>query len=147
MRRFLRRTWARRPRMTDRWRLLLIVVPYAAIVLVGGFGLRANEDRIADRDRQSAAQCADRRDGRSVLRQVVIEATKPNSGRTAVDFAAVPGFSDLDASMQRYLENLGAALAVPTTTEPGASTTTEPSIQDRLLSLIPEITCPSGSPP
>lgn len=107
--------------------IMLVGLSIFAVVMVPRF-----LDQQAQLDMQRREECTNRRDGRLVLRQVVIEATPP--GRST-DFTKVPGFSDLDPAMQTFLNNLSNPPVAP-----GPTTTTIP-LRDRLLPLIPEITC------
>lgn len=111
--------------MRHRWRSLLIVAPYLLVVAASFFGFRHIEN-VRNQD------CLKARDGRTVLRQVVVEATKP--GR-AIDLTHVPGFDNLDPAMQTYLTNLSAGLNGP------SETATTVPLRDRLLDLIPPINC------
>lgn len=112
--------------MRHRWRSLLIIGPYLLVVAASFLGFRHTEN-VRDQD------CLKARDGRTVLRQLVVEATTP--GR-AIDLTHVPGFDELDPAMQTYLTNLSAGLNA--TNQP--STTAVP-LRDRLLVLIPPLEC------
>lgn len=113
--------------MRRRWSSLLIFAPYLLVVAASFFGFRHIEN-VRNQD------CLKARDGRAVLRQVVVEATKP--GR-AIDLTHVPGFDDLDPAMQAYLSNLSAGLNGPT----DQTATTVVPLRDRLLALVPPIEC------
>lgn len=83
-------------------------------------------------EHQNEVSCENQKDNRQVITQVVILATEP-SPAGALDFTAVPGFSNVDPETQAYLIALGTAL--------DGRQDDEPSIRDRLLAAIPPITC------
>lgn len=113
-----------RPRWHSR---ILLFAPYLVVVLVSFVGFRRLENERHD-------DCISQRDGRTVLRSVVVEATTPG-GAASVDLSRIPGFSDLDAATQTYLRNLSAALSSTPTAD-------QPTLRDRLLLLAPDISCP-----
>lgn len=119
----------------SRWGILFLVGPYVAIVGVASLSLAQytseKDARVSQVEAQQHADCLQAADGRRVLRAVVDRATAPGQ---SVDFAAVPGFDQLDPTLQTYLENLA--------TERAASDPDEKPLRDQLLDLIPEITCP-----
>lgn len=119
----------------SRWGMLFLVGPYVAVVAVASVTLAQytseKDARVSQVEAQQHADCLQAADGRRVLRAVVQEATAPGQ---AVDFAAVPGFDQLDPTLQTYLQNLAS--------ERAASNPDEAPLRDRLLALIPEISCP-----
>lgn len=119
----------------SRWGILLLVGPYVAVVAVASLSLAQytseKDARVSAVEAQQHADCLQAADGRRVLRTVVEEATAP--GRP-VNLTAIPGFEQLDPTMQTYLQNLASALA--------ARDPDEAPLRDRLLALIPELDCP-----
>lgn len=114
--------------MTRRWKSrLLIVGPYLLIVaaMFGGF-------RQLETERHQ--DCLNQRDNRTVLREVVIEATNTTGTGGSFDLTRIPGFVDLDEPTQTYFRNLSAALSQA---PPGD----QRSLRDRLLPLVPPIEC------
>lgn len=92
-------------RRERRWPIVLAAVSLAVAALVGLESYERRQDFCA---------------GREVLRAVVVDAT----AGTGVDFAAVPGFADLDRATQAYLTNLSAS-------------GDDETVTDRLLDLAP----------
>lgn len=107
-----------------KWRYLLVVGPYLALVIVGFLGFRILET-------QRNTECDGRRDGREVLRELVVQATSPGQ---SVDLTKVPGFDGLDEATQVYLENVSASLNRGTPSD-------QQTVRDRLLALVPPIDC------
>lgn len=110
---------------THRQRVALIVGPYLLVVLVA-FG---GAVRFEQTDHSA---CVERRDLIAAVRQVVDIATTPSGG--PVDLSKITGFDRLDEPTQNYLRNLSMQLTK-------ANPAGEPSLHDRLLVLIPPITC------
>lgn len=105
----------------------MILGPYLLVVVVACgssfFAIRGFQHR-------DEVACQDRRDGRQVLREVVIKATEPGQ---RVDLTKIPGFADLDPATRTYISNLSAGLNV--------STPDQIPLRDRLLALIPPLDC------
>lgn len=102
---------------------MLVVGSYCLIVLVSFVGFRALEH-----DRDTA--CRERASERKVLTQVVDVATGAGG---PVDLTKIGGFSDLTPATQQYLRNLSAQLS--------ATTPDDVPLHDRLVALLPPITC------
>lgn len=113
--------------MPRRWRWLLIIGPYLALVIAAFVGFRQLED-------ESQQRCLNRQADRQVLRQVVDIATTPSSGGGSLDLTVVPGFSDLDEATQAFMRNLTVRLQ----SAPPASRN---ALHDELLAQLPPIDC------
>lgn len=101
--------------------------PYALIITMTAFGFHQLEG-------ERHQDCLNQRDNRTVLREVVIEATSTNNGGPGFDLTRIPGFADLDEPSQTYFRNLSAALSQA---PPGD----QRSLRDRLLPLVPPLNC------
>lgn len=121
--------------------LLAVILPYILIGVVVFAGLTAfsrQQTRESDRDTAQTREiehdaCVQRAQDRDALRAVVIISTTMNSSAGGVNLQAVPGFTDLDAKTQVFIENLFKTLATPT----GA----RQNLQQQLLATIPPIDC------
>lgn len=104
--------------VTRIWKGLIVL-----IVVLGSVGFYTLEH-------QAHQHCVERRDDRTVVRELVMLTGTSGSP----NFAAVPGFDQLDAPTQTYLRDLATALQQ---VSPGD----EQSFRSRALVLLPPIDC------
>lgn len=114
---------------------LVVVVGFA--MCLGLIDRNGDQDRRRDEVRIQAEldrDCTARKDGRDVLRAVVMTA----DASRAVDYRAIPAFADLDPATQAFLLQLADA----SNSRRGGE-----SFQDQALRKIPPIECPEPPPP
>jgi hypothetical protein len=109
----------------NRRRHLLIVVPYVLIVLTASFSSWQLHQRQVD-------ACHERREDRTVLRALVVQAYSGTVN--PLDLTKVAGFGDLDDATQQYLSNLSAAINA-------GGTGGRDQAKQQALDTIPPITC------
>lgn len=105
--------------MTKRVARWVFFVPFVALLMLVVW---------MDQNREQQT-CEEAQAGRAVLREVVTIATEGNG---STDLTGVPGFDQLDAETQVFLENLAVVTAGSDSRE---------TLRARLLDAIPEIEC------